>query len=191
MSPKNATIEAVREKMYADINKYDLIYDTVDRDLMIDIIDKMIEICNWYFEKRCPNQNGKARSILENNVLCFRIMNNPIDKEPSNRDTVLSLLSAVWAFIHYLHESPEKVFNDSIFMNTLGLSAVFKFKNKTVKKRDELYYKCCNIPDGQPFKSKHYFFNDGTLTAKIQEFLDFNVKDVLSHNFRLKKSRIF
>ena len=179
MSPKNATIEAVREKMYADINKYDLIHDTVDRDLMIDIIDKMIEICNWYFEKRCPSQSGKARSILENNVLCFRIMNNPTDKEPSNRDTVLSLLSAVWTFIHYLHESPEKVFNDSIFMNTLGLSAVFKFKNKTVKKRDELYYKCCNIPDGQPFKSKHYFFNDGTLTAKIQEFLDFNVNDYI------------
>ena len=177
MSPKNAGIEALREKMYADINKYDLIHDTINRDLMLDIIDKMIDICNLYFKNRCP-QSDKSRAIFENNVLCFRIMNNPIDKEPSTRDTVLSLLSAVWAFIHHLHESPEKVFNDSVFMNTLGLSAIFKFKNKTVKKRDEWIYKCLNIHDGQPFTAKHYFFNDGSLTAKIDEFLNLNVDDL-------------
>ena len=177
MSPKNAGIEALREKMYADINKYDLIHDTINRDLMIDIIDKMVDVCNVYFKNRC-SQSGKSREIFENNVLCFRIMNNPIDKEPSTRDTVLSLLSAVWAFIHYLHESPEKVFNDSVFMNTLGLSAIFKFKNKTVRKKDEWIYKCLNIPDGQPFTSKHYFFNDGTLTAKIDEFLSLNLDDM-------------
>ena len=166
------------EKMYELINENDLIHDTVDRELMNTILDKMIEICDWYFEKRCPNQNGKARSILENNVLCYRIKNSVINKEAATRDTVLSLLSAVWAFVYYCHECPEKVFTDSIFMNTIALSAVFNMsKNQTVNKRDELYYKCCNIPDGQPFKSKHYFFNDGTLTAKIQEFLDFNVND--------------
>ena len=158
-------------------NKYDLIHDTINRDLMIDIIYKMVDVCNVYFKNRC-SQSGKSREIFENNILCYRIMNNPIDKEPSTRDTVLSLLSVVWAFIHYLHESPEKVFNDSIFMNTLGLSAIFKFKNKTVRKKDEWIYKCLNIPDGQPFTSKHYFFNDGTLTAKIEEFLSLNLDDM-------------
>ena len=127
------------EKMYELINENDLIHDTVDRELMNTILDKMIEICNWYFEKRCPNQNGKARSILENNVLCYRIKNSVINKEAATRDTVLSLLSAVWAFVYYCHECPEKVFTDSIFMNTIALSAVFNFsKNQTVKKRDEL-----------------------------------------------------
>ena len=170
--------DAQIEKMYERINENNLIHDTVDRELMNTILDKMIEICNWYFEKRCINQNGKARSILENNVLCYRIKNSVINKEAAIRDTVLSLLSAVWAFVYYCHECPEKVFTDSIFMNTIALSAVSNFsKNQTVNKRDELYYKRCNIPDGQPFKSKHYFFNDGTLTAKIQEFLDFNVND--------------
>ena len=110
--------------------------------------------------------------------MCYRIKNSVINKEAATRDTVLSLLSAVWAFVYYCHECPEKVFTDSIFMNTIALSAVFNFsKNQKVNKRDELYYKCCNILDGQPFKSKDYFFNDGTLTAKIQEFLDFNVND--------------
>ena len=177
MSPKNAGIEALREKMYADINKYDLIHDTINRDLMIDILEQMVDICNLYFKHRC-SQSGKSREIFENNILCYRILNNPIDKEPSTRDTVLSLLSAVWAFIYYLHESPEKVFNDSVFMNTLGLSAIFKFKNRTVRKKDEWIYKCLNIPDGQPFTSKHYFFNDGTLTAKIEEFLSLNLDDM-------------
>ena len=68
------------EKMYELINENDLIHDTVDRELMNTILDKMIDICNWYFEKRCINQNGKARSILENNVLCYRIRNSVINK---------------------------------------------------------------------------------------------------------------
>lgn len=160
--------------MYELINKNDLIYDVIDRETMRNIIDKMIEICDCYYV-HCSSlnlENIKNQNEFENNILCYRIKNNKTIDEPATRDTVLSLLSAVWAFVYYYHESPDKLFNDNIFMNTVGLSACFKWKNKKVNKRDEFYYKSLNIPDGQPFIPKHYFFNDGTLTEKINEFLN-------------------
>ena len=134
------------EKMYDRINKDDLPHDTIDRDLMID-------------------------RIYENNLLCYRIKNSATNKEPSTRNTVLSLLSGVWAFMDCLHSCPDRLFTDSIFMNTIGLCSVFEFINKKVDAKLERYYKLLNVPDGQPYTSKHYFFNDGTLTEKIHEFL--------------------
>lgn len=164
-------------KIYELINQNDLIYDAIDRETMRDIINKMIEICDYYYihYSGLTLENNNHRQKFENNILCYRIRNNKKCDEPATRDTILSLLGVVWAFIYYYHESSDKIFNDNIFMNTVGLCAVFKFKNKKVNKRDEFYYKCLNIPDGQPFTPKHYFFNDGTLTEKIKEFLNYNL----------------
>ena len=48
--------------------------------------------------------------------------------------------------------------------------------DKKIDAKYEYYYKLLNVPDGQPYTSKHYFFNDGTLTEKIQEFLSLDVQ---------------
>ena len=200
------------EKMYDRINKDDLQHDTIDRDLMIDILDKMVLIADWYFDTYCTDFN-KARRIYENNLLCYRIKNSATNKEPSTRSTVLSLLSGVWAFMDCLHSCPDRLFTDSIFMNTIGLCSVFQFVNKKVDAKYEYYYKLLNVPDGQPYTSKHYFFNDGTLTEKIHEFLSLDVEmltasasisphllsaplhqtapDVLSHNFFSRHAAIW
>ena len=167
------------EKMYDRINKDDLQHDTIDRDLMIDILDKMVLIADWYFDTYCTDFN-KARRIYENNLLCYRIKNSATNKEPSTRNTVLSLLSGVWAFMDCLHSCPDRLFTDSIFMNTIGLCSVFQFVNKKVDAKYEYYYKLLNVPDGQPYTSKHYFFNDGTLTEKIHEFLSLDVEMLTS-----------
>ena len=167
------------EKMYDRINKDDLPHDTIDRDLMIDILDKMVLIADWYFDTYCTDFN-KARRIYENNLLCYRIKNSATNKEPSTRSTVLSLLSGVWAFMDCLHSCPDRLFTDSIFMNTIGLCSVFQFVNKKVDAKYEYYYKLLNVPDGQPYTSKHYFFNDGTLTEKIHEFLYLDVEMLTS-----------
>ena len=63
------------KKMYDRINRDDLPHDTIDRDLMIDILDKMILIADWYFDTYCTDFN-KARLIYENNLLCYRIKNS-------------------------------------------------------------------------------------------------------------------
>ena len=65
-------------------------------------------------------------------------------------------------------------------MNTIGLCSVFQFVNKKVDAKYEYYYKLLNVPDGQPYTSKHYFFNDGTLTEKIHEFLSLDVEMLTS-----------
>ena len=162
------------ERMYNEISKNDLPHDKIDRGLMIEILDKMIQIADWYFDNYCSDIN-KARQIYENNLLCYRIKNSKTINEPTSRNTVLSLLGGVWTFVDCLHSCPERLFTDSMFMNTIGLCSVFQFINKKVDSNLESYYKLLHISDGQPYTSKHYFFNDGTLTKKIQEFLALDV----------------
>ena len=163
------------ERMYNEINKNDLPHDTINRGLMIEILDKMIQIADWYFDNYCSDIN-KARQIFENNLLCYRIKSSKTINEPTSRNTVLSLLGGVWTFVDCLHSCPERLFTDSMFMNTIGLCSVFQFINKKVDANLERYYKLLGVSDGQPYTSKHYFFNDGTLTKKIQEFLSLDVE---------------
>lgn len=161
-------------KMYDEINKNDLIYDTIDRSLLCDILDKMIEIADFYWGNYYPDimKNSRSRNTYENNLLCYRIRNNKKNNEPTSRNTVLSILSVVHAFVDCYENTPDKLFSDSIFSNTVGLCAVFTWKNELVSQKMENYYKCLGIPDGQPFTPKYYFFNDGTLTDKINRFFD-------------------
>ena len=75
-------------------------------------------------------------------------------------------------------------------MNTIGLCSVFQFINKKVDAKLERYYKLLHVPDGQPYTSKHYFFNDGSLTEKIHEFLALDVAKTqeFKHAFNEKYS---
>ena len=163
------------EEMYNKINKEDLPHDTIDRGLMIDVMNKVLILADWYFDTYCSDFN-KARQIYENNLLCYQIKNSKINDEPASRNTVLSILSGVWAFMDCLHTCPERLFSDSMFMNTIGLCSVFEFINKKVDAKLERYYKLLGVSDGQPYTPKHYFFNDGTLTEKIHEFLALDVE---------------
>lgn len=163
------------EEMYAKINKEDLPFDTISRETMLKVMDKILMLADWYFNTFCTNFN-KARQIYENNLLCYRIKNSKTNDEPASRNTVLSLLSGVYAFMNCLHDCPERLFSDSMFMHTIGLCSVFDFKNKKVDAKLERYYKLLGVSDGQPYTPKHYFFNDGTLTEKIHEFLALDVE---------------
>ena len=176
-------------KMYANINENDLIYSKIDRDLLNDIILKMIEICDYYwdnvsvrhFELVNATEGGikRNRLMFENNLLCYQILNNKTCSEPSTKNTVLSILAAVYAFMLQI-ENDQKVFWDSNFCNTVGLCSVFEWKNKVIKdKRMIEFYKCCGIDDGQPFTSKHWFFNKPDLMDKLNDFLRFNIDDYM------------
>ena len=38
------------EEMYNNINKEDLPHDTIDRGLMIDVMNKVLILADWYFD---------------------------------------------------------------------------------------------------------------------------------------------
>ena len=60
------------EEMYNKINKEDLPHDTIDRGLMIDVMNKVLILADWYFDTYCSDFN-KARQIYANNLLWYRI----------------------------------------------------------------------------------------------------------------------
>lgn len=163
------------EEMYAKINNEDLPFDTVSRETMLKVMDKILMLADWYFYTFCSDFN-RARQIYEHNLLCYRIKNSKTNDEPASRNTVLSVLSGVWAFMNCLHDCPARLFSDSMFMHTIGMCSVFDFMNKKVDEKLECYYKLLGVSDGQPYTPKHYFFNDGTLSEKIKEFLALDVE---------------
>ena len=100
---------------------------------MIEILDKMIQIADWYFDNYCSDINkarqifennllcyrmyfdnycsdiNKARQIYENNLLCYRIKNSNTINEPTSRNTVLSLLGGVWTFFELFNIQREEL----------------------------------------------------------------------------------
>ena len=185
-------------KIYTDINEKDLIYCKIDRDLLNDIILKMSQICDYYwdnvsvkyFELVNASEDGikRNRRMFENNLLCYRILNNKTCPEPSTRTTVLSILASVYAFMLQIEKAQgaapggldQNIFCDSNFCNTIGICSVFEWKTKTIKDKALIeFYKCCGIDDGQPFTSKHWFFNNPDLLDRMYDFLRFDIDDYM------------
>ena len=153
----------------------------INRELINDILLKMCEICDYYWDNVCINYHIKCnvsdegikryRQMFEKNLLCFRIRNNEKCNEPSTTNTILSILGGIYAFMLQV-ENNENIFSDSNFCNTVGICSTFEWKNKVITSKKMIkYYQCCNIDDGQPFISKHWFFNKDDLMEKINDFL--------------------
>ena len=51
------------EEMYNKINKEDLPHDTIDRGLMIDVMNKVLILADWYFDTYCSDFNKANANI--------------------------------------------------------------------------------------------------------------------------------
>jgi len=165
------------KNIYDEINGKDMIKgNELDRELLNDIIIKMCEICDYYWDnviskyiklKEISEAGEKRnRQMYERSILCYKIINNESFPEPATKDTVLSIVASVYAFMSMIEKSYgrdaehhcENIFTDSNFYNTIGLCSNFKWNNKRITDKKKIaYYKCLGIKDGQPFSSKYWF----------------------------------
>ena len=100
--------EEQMEKLYKKINEH---YKTINRDLVNDIVNRIDEITDMYFDYCFPDMNDKEKKQNENALLTKRILRNEKLPEPSTFDTILNFICAVFHFIHAYDNEPHKLFH--------------------------------------------------------------------------------
>ena len=58
------------EEMYNKINKEDLPHDTIDRGLMIDVMNKVLILADWYFDTYCSDFNKATKPCKYMRTTC-------------------------------------------------------------------------------------------------------------------------
>lgn len=156
------------EKLYNQINSKYLLKESINQQIMDEIIQRIVEIDELYYKYLVPDdlKNSKFEKQFKNSALCYKILANKTKPTPSTINTVLSFLTGVYVFVdNWIEGMPaKKLFNDSNYLS-LCLISVYNFDVK---------YK------------NMWIINDGTLNNKINYFLKISNKDIIK---KMKESK--
>lgn len=108
MSSQSIIIDEQMEKLYEKINVH---YKTINRELINNIVNRINEITNIYFDYRFPDMNDKDKRQNENALLTKRILKNEKMPEASTFDAVLNFVCAVYHFMYAYDNEPHKLFH--------------------------------------------------------------------------------
>lgn len=100
--------EKQMDKLYERINEH---YKTINRELINDIVHRIDEITDIYYDRVFPDMCDKYKKHNENALLTKRILNNDKMPEASTFDTVLNFVCAVFHFMYAYDNEPHKLFH--------------------------------------------------------------------------------
>ena len=95
-------------KLYEKINKH---YKTINRELIKNIVNRIDEITDMYYDRVFPDMNDKYKKQNERALLTKRILRNDKMPEASTFDTVLNFVCAVYHFLYAYDNEPHKLFH--------------------------------------------------------------------------------
>ena len=108
MPSQSIIIDEQMEKLYEKINEH---YKTINRELIKNIVNRIDEITDIYFDYCFPDMNDKDKRQNENALLTKRILKNEKIPEASTFDTVLNFVCAVYHFMYAYDNEPQKLFH--------------------------------------------------------------------------------
>lgn len=103
-----AESQGLLDKLYERINEH---YKTINRELINDIVHRIDEITDMYYDRVFPDMNDKYKKHNENALLTKRILGNDKMPEASTFDTVLNFVCAVFHFMYAYDNEPHKLFH--------------------------------------------------------------------------------
>ena len=95
-------------KLYEKINEH---YKTINRELINNIVNRIDEITDMYYDRVFPDMNDKYKKQNERALLTKRILRNDKMPEASTFDTVLNFVCAVYHFLYAYDNEPHKLFH--------------------------------------------------------------------------------
>ena len=161
------------DKMYDTINEKYLTKEKIDRETVIDLIERIAEIDKLYYEYAYAGiKNDKVDQQWLNTGLCHRILNSKTNPEPTTINTVLTFISGVYAFVDWWFGNEEQMikpmsdvdlFKENSFF-CLSPMAVYEFD---IKRRDKFF-----INDGYIHEHiyKFYEITDDQLIPRMENF---------------------
>ena len=96
------------DKLYERINEH---YKTINRELINNIVNRIDEITDIYYNRVFPDMNDRYKKHNENALLTKRILGNDKMPEASTFDTVLNFVCAVFHFMYAYDNEPHKLFH--------------------------------------------------------------------------------
>lgn len=114
---RSAESQGLLDNLYERINEHGLRprlrepYKTINRELINDIVHRIDEITDMYYDRVFPDMNDKYKKHNENALLTKRILGNDKMPEASTFDTVLNFVCAVFHFMYAYDNEPHKLFH--------------------------------------------------------------------------------
>ena len=147
------------KNLYKKVNQY---YKTIDREMIKQIVRRIDEISDMYFNICFPDMNSKQKSKNENNLMTKRILHSKIINEASTFDTVLNFICAVFHFMGAYKHEPHKVFH---FCNIYDWM-ICANRKVDLSKRD--------------LSKRHMFmYNDNNISDKVEKFLSISDDEIV------------
>lgn len=128
------------EDLYKRINEY---YETITREMINQIVHRIDDISDLYFEICYPDLNPQQKRKNENNLLTKRILNNKTINEASTFDTVLNFICAVHHFIWTYDNEPHRLFHHAVLSDWM----ICALRKVDLKWKDTFIYNDDTIPD--------------------------------------------
>ena len=139
------------KKVYNTLHEH---FKTIKRDQVIDIVKKLDDVADIYFEEL--DLSPKDIKQINNSVLSKKILSNKKCPEPNTTDTILSYICAVYHFKHIYDHYPEELFkHTNLWDYVLCASHKFNFKNKRM-----------------------WIFSDDDIPDTVEWFLSLPIEDI-------------
>ena len=132
-------IDKQMKKLYKQINKH---YKTINRELVNKIVHRFNKIIDMYYELTFPHISDEEREQSQNEIIVKQILKNKELPEPSNIDTVLTLIDNVFNFVSAYNEDGNWLFHSANLMMWMH-NSVYKFD---MERKDLYEFNDDNIP---------------------------------------------
>lgn len=143
--------EELLEKLYKKINEH---FETIDRDMINQIVHRIDYISNMYFEICYPGLKRKSKN--ENNLITKRILNNKTYNEAATFNTVLNFICAVHHFIWAYDNEPHKLFHHCNLTDWM----------------------ICAVRKVDLREKKYFIYNDDTIPDTVNRFLNIDDDEI-------------
>ena len=171
-------------KLYAEINAKYLTKESIDRDTVIAITQRIGEIDTMYYDIIIPDKakNPKFEHTYFNSCFVWKILNNDKLPEPATKPTIITLIGAAYVWGEMFDKTPgAELFKDGTYMSLLNPTTTYDLPSTRpfTKEEKETVKKMCG---GREYNSQieRCFWNDGNLTKYINRFLSITDEEIIA-----------
>ena len=171
------------DKLYEEINSKYLTKETIDRETVAEITQRIGEIDKLYYDIIIADKskNTKFEHTYFNSCFVWKILNNDKLNEPATKPAIITLIGAAYSWGQMFDKTPgDELFKDGTYMSLLNPTTTYDLPSTKpyTKEEKEISKRMCG---GREYNSdvEKCFWNDGNLTKYINRFLSITDEEII------------
>ena len=162
------------DKLYETINSKYLTKDSIDRETVNAITQRLGEIDRMYYDNIIAdkNKNPKFEHTYFNSCFVWKILNNDKLNEPATKPAIITLIGAAYSWGQMFDKTPgDELFKDGPYMSLLNPTTTYDLPSTTERQPERL---------GGERIIETCFWNHGDLREKIDRFLAITDEEIIT-----------